>query len=48
MKVISGKDMCRVLRHNGWTLVRIRGSHHAFERVGNPNPIVVPVHANKI
>ena len=39
--------MCRVLEKRGWVLVRIRGSHHAFEMPGNPIAIIVPVHKNK-
>ena len=46
MKPISGKKMCRVLAKRGWVLVRIRGSHHAFERPGDPITIIVPVHKN--
>lgn len=46
MKHISGKEMCRVLERHGWALVRIRGSHHRFEKAGFP-PVVVPVHGNK-
>lgn len=47
MKLISGKEMCRVLKQHVWVLVRIKGSHHAYEKSGNPKTIVVPVHANK-
>jgi predicted RNA binding protein YcfA (HicA-like mRNA interferase family) len=39
--------MCRILEQHGWTLVRIKGSHHAFQKVGHPATIVVPVHGNK-
>lgn len=47
MKPISGKRMCRILKKNGWGLTRIRSSHHAFEKPGNPNVVIVPVHGNK-
>jgi predicted RNA binding protein YcfA (HicA-like mRNA interferase family) len=40
--------MCRVLERHGWVLVRIKGSHHAFEKAGQPKTIVVPVHGNKM
>jgi predicted RNA binding protein YcfA (HicA-like mRNA interferase family) len=46
MKAISGKQMCRLLTKQGWTLVRIRGSHHRYERTGFI-PITVPVHRNE-
>ena len=47
MKPVSGKRMCRILKKHGWTLVRIKGSHHAYRKHGNPNAVVVPVHGNK-
>jgi predicted RNA binding protein YcfA (HicA-like mRNA interferase family) len=39
--------MCRVLEMRGWALIRTKGSHHAYQRAGNPRTIVVPVHGNK-
>lgn len=39
--------MCRVLEQHGWTLIRVKGSHHAFQKPDNPNTIIVPVHGNK-
>ena len=47
MKIISGKRMCRILEGKGWTLIRTKGSHHAYEKPGNPKTVVVPVHGNK-
>ena len=47
MKAISGKRMCRVLERDGWELVRVRGSHYIYEKPGQPDVIVVPVHANR-
>jgi predicted RNA binding protein YcfA (HicA-like mRNA interferase family) len=38
--------MCRILERHGWVCTRIRGSHHGFEKSGQP-PVVVPVHGNK-
>jgi predicted RNA binding protein YcfA (HicA-like mRNA interferase family) len=46
MKPVSGKHMCRVLERYGWTLDRIKGSHHIYRRSGY-SPISVPVHGNK-
>lgn len=46
MKHVSGKEMCRILRRNGWTRTRIRGSHHHYEKAGR-SPVIVPVHGNK-
>lgn len=47
MKPISGKEVCSLLERNGWYLVRIHGSHHLYNKVGNPVLISVPVHGNK-
>ncbi|MFM9963731.1 MAG: type II toxin-antitoxin system HicA family toxin [Planctomycetaceae bacterium] len=39
--------MCRVLGQHGWSLVRIKGSHHAFRKPDSSMTIVVPVHGNR-
>lgn len=36
-----------LLESRGWMLVRIRGSHHVFEKPASPL-IVVPVHRGKV
>jgi predicted RNA binding protein YcfA (HicA-like mRNA interferase family) len=46
MKAVSGKDLCKILERQGWTLVRTRGSHHRYEKAGFP-PVTVPVHGNR-
>ncbi len=47
MKNITGKKLCKILSDNGWSLVRISGSHHIFVKQGEEARIVVPVHGNK-
>ncbi len=47
MRPVSGRDMCRALERAGWTLRRVRGSHHIYHRPGAPRPIPVPVHGNR-
>ena len=47
MKIVSGKRLCRVLERHGWSPVRIRGSHHAYQKPGHAVTITVPVHSNK-
>lgn len=47
MKPVSGKRMCRILKQHGWTLIRVKGSHHAFQKPGDPATVIVPVHGNK-
>ena len=46
MRPVSGKKMCKALEANGWTLDRIKGSHHVYTRTGDA-AIVVPVHGNQ-
>jgi predicted RNA binding protein YcfA (HicA-like mRNA interferase family) len=46
VKAVSGKEMCRLLERKGWTLNRIKGSHHIYKRQGHKT-IAVPVHGNK-
>ena len=46
MKPVSGKRMCRILEKHGWLLVRIRGSHHAYQSPDQPGTLIVPVHGN--
>lgn len=46
MKSLSGKEMCKALERNGWTLARINGSHHIYNQPGQAAIITVPVHGN--
>ena len=41
----SGKEMVRFLEQQGFTVVRVRGSHHVMERGGQHTS--VPVHGNQ-
>jgi HicA toxin of bacterial toxin-antitoxin, len=36
VKHVSGKAMCKALEAKGWTLTRINGSHHVYDRPGAP------------
>jgi predicted RNA binding protein YcfA (HicA-like mRNA interferase family) len=47
LKQISGKDFCRLLTGQGWSLARVKGSHHIFFKEGVRDRIVVPVHGNR-
>lgn len=40
---MKDKELLSLLKKNGWTLVRIKGSHHRLEKEGFP-PITIPVH----
>ena len=47
MKHVTGPEMCRALERQRWTLARIRGSHHIYNRPGARRPIPSPVHGNR-
>lgn len=47
MKSISGKDFAKTLEHNGWSLLRIKGSHHIYGKAGSEIRLSVPVHKNQ-
>ena len=47
MRPISGREICRLLAEAGWTLKRIKGSHHIFGKSGERKIITVPIHGNK-
>ncbi|MFZ2958563.1 MAG: type II toxin-antitoxin system HicA family toxin [Candidatus Ozemobacteraceae bacterium] len=42
---MNGLDIIKILKKRGWTLKRIRGSHHVMEKNGITIPI--PVHGTK-
>jgi len=42
---LTGKEMCRLLRKNGWVKKRQKGSHQHFYKDGII--VVVPVHGNR-
>jgi predicted RNA binding protein YcfA (HicA-like mRNA interferase family) len=46
VKSVSGKDFAKVLESNGWTLLRINGSHHNYGKTGSMARISVPIHGN--
>ncbi len=48
MRPITGKDLCQRLMLAGWSLKRIRGSHHIFGKPGEWKIITVPVHGGAI
>jgi predicted RNA binding protein YcfA (HicA-like mRNA interferase family) len=46
LPVISGKDLVKVLEKNGFTVVRIKGSHHRLKHTDG-RVTTVPVHKNE-
>ena len=47
MKSLSGKEFIKLLEKRGWTVKRIKGSHHIYIKENNPARISIPVHGNK-
>jgi predicted RNA binding protein YcfA (HicA-like mRNA interferase family) len=38
---MSSKEIIERLNQNGWTLVRVKGSHHQFKHQSNNNVVTV-------
>ena len=47
MKRISGRVFCKILRARGWRHDHTTSSHHVYRHPDFPDPISVPVHANR-
>lgn len=43
----SGRAFARELERNGWTLLRVNGSHHIYGKAGERARICVPVHGSQ-
>ncbi len=39
---MKSADLIRLLEADGWTLDRVRGSHHVFRHTTKPGIVVVP------
>lgn len=40
-------EVRKILEQHGWTLDRIRGSHHVFQKEGGGS-LSIPVHAGRV
>ena len=47
MKSVSGKELAKILERNGWSLMRIKGSHHIYVKQDSVVRISIPMHGNK-
>lgn len=43
---MKDKDLLRLLKQNGWTVVRINGSHHVLQKEGQTT--VIPIHGRDV
>ncbi len=48
MKPISGKKFEKILKKQGWALLRVHGSHHIYGKEGSVVRLSVPIHGNKL
>jgi predicted RNA binding protein YcfA (HicA-like mRNA interferase family) len=47
VKSLSGKKLCKVVEKFGWTLIRVKGSHHIYTKDNVAEIVVIPVHGNR-
>jgi predicted RNA binding protein YcfA (HicA-like mRNA interferase family) len=47
LRVMSGKEVCRILEMNGFKMVRQRGSHMVMQRREGETTVTVPVPDHK-
>ena len=47
MKLLTGAAFARAVERNGWSLLRIRGSHHIYGKPGEVARLSIPVHGNQ-
>ena len=47
MKAVSGKAFAKVVERNGWSLLRISGSHHIYGKSGEVARLSIPIHSNQ-
>lgn len=47
MKAVTGKELARLLERQGWSLLRIQGSHHIYGKPGAIVRLSVPMHGSK-
>ena len=47
MKSLSGRELAKLIERNGWSLLRIHGSHHIYGKSGVNVRLTVPIHGNQ-
>ena len=47
MKQVSGKELAKAVQRVGWTLDRIKGSHHVYIKSGRRERLVIPIHGSR-
>jgi predicted RNA binding protein YcfA (HicA-like mRNA interferase family) len=44
---VSGKSLCKIVESYGWSLKRVTGSHHIYDKEGIRARLSIPVHGNR-
>jgi len=47
MRALSGKELADLVERHGWSLLRIKGSHHIYGKKGSVIRLSIPIHGNK-
>jgi predicted RNA binding protein YcfA (HicA-like mRNA interferase family) len=47
LRVLSGREVCRILREQGFAEVRRRGSHVVMQRRTDTGSVTVPIHDHR-
>ena len=47
MRALSGKELADLVERHGWSLLRIKGSHHMYGKKGSVVQRSIPIHGNK-
>jgi predicted RNA binding protein YcfA (HicA-like mRNA interferase family) len=47
VKQVAGKELAAIVKRKGWSLARIKGSHHIFIMPGRRERLVIPIHGNR-
>jgi predicted RNA binding protein YcfA (HicA-like mRNA interferase family) len=47
MKSLTGREFARIIERNGWSLLRISGSHHIYGKPGTVVRLSIPIHGSR-
>lgn len=47
MRALSGRNFARLVERHGWTLLRVKGSHHIYGKPGSVVRLSIPTHGNR-
>lgn len=47
MKPVSGKALCGIVERKGWSLDRVKGSHHIYIKSKDDPILTIPVHGSR-